>query len=135
MSTTASSSRAFSVPAGIKPEAAAAHYAWNASLNAMDPDKKFICPIPSCGRGFKRCVASLAERRPERHRLLNCQGFCDRLLLRIFNLKAHMNSHAPEGGKRFPCTVEGCPKGFSRKHDMERHRTAAHPGTPLTVPL
>jgi hypothetical protein len=39
-----------------------------------------------------------------------------------------MNSHAPEGGKRFPCTVEGCPKGFSRKHDMERHRTAAHPG-------
>jgi hypothetical protein len=55
MSTTASSSRAFSVPAGIKPEAAAAHYAWNASLNAMDPDKKFICPIPSCGRGFKRC--------------------------------------------------------------------------------
>lgn len=94
------------MPAGIKPEAAAAHHAWNASLNALDPDKKFICPIPSCGRGFKR----------------------------IFNLKAHMNSHAPEGGKRFPCTVEGCLKGFSRKHDMERHRTAAHPGARALLP-
>lgn len=46
--------------AGIKPEAAAAHYAWNASLNALDPEKKFVCPMPSCGRGAPPLLALLS---------------------------------------------------------------------------
>lgn len=45
---------------------------------------------------------------------------------RAFNLKTHMDTHNPERAKPFVCPYSSCKRSFSRKHDLQRHRTAIH---------
>src|SRR6266852_9332935 len=45
---------------------------------------------------------------------------------RAFNLKTHMDIHNPERVKQYVCPYSGCKRAFSRKHDLQRHRTAIH---------
>lgn len=79
-------------------QAAAAHFAWNQSVNLRDPKKRHVCAV--CARGFARA----------------------------FNLKSHMATHDQNRPKPFTCPHEGCGRGFSRSHDLERHRVGIHQG-------
>jgi len=79
-------------------QAAAAHFAWNQSVNMRDPKKRHVCVV--CARGFARA----------------------------FNLKSHMATHDQNRAKPFTCPHEGCARGFSRSHDLERHRVGIHQG-------
>ena len=45
---------------------------------------------------------------------------------RAFNLKTHMDTHNPDRSKPFICPHSSCKRSFSRKHDLQRHRTAIH---------
>lgn len=78
--------------------AAAAHFAYNQSLNSLNPAKRHVCPV--CARGFARA----------------------------FNLKSHLATHDQNRPKPFACPHEGCGRGFSRSHDLERHRVGIHLG-------
>ncbi|KAI9445070.1 hypothetical protein H4582DRAFT_1805696 [Lactarius indigo] len=51
---------------------------------------------------------------------------CNRAFARAFNLKTHMDTHNPERSKPFICPHSSCKRSFSRKHDLQRHRTAIH---------
>ncbi|KAN0134858.1 hypothetical protein V8E53_007232 [Lactarius tabidus] len=51
---------------------------------------------------------------------------CNRAFARAFNLKTHMDTHNPERAKPFVCPYSSCKRSFSRKHDLQRHRTAIH---------
>ncbi|KAI0274780.1 hypothetical protein BC834DRAFT_1029726 [Gloeopeniophorella convolvens] len=51
---------------------------------------------------------------------------CSRSFGRAFNLKTHMDTHNPERAKPYICPHSSCGRGFSRKHDLQRHRTAIH---------
>lgn len=84
--------------------AAAAHFAWNQSVNLRDPKKRHVCPV--CARGFARA----------------------------FNLKSHMATHDQNRPKPFTCPHEGCERGFSRSHDLERHRVGIHQGQSACPP-
>jgi|SRR6267142_2568144 len=73
------------------------------------------------------------------HQCLNCgRGKCHSLgngltvsvvlpaFARAFNLKTHMDTHNPERVKQYVCPHSSCKRPFSRKHDLQRHRTAIH---------
>jgi hypothetical protein len=45
---------------------------------------------------------------------------------RAFNLKTHLETHNPERVKQYVCPHSSCKRPFSRKHDLQRHRTAIH---------
>jgi hypothetical protein len=45
---------------------------------------------------------------------------------RAFNLKTHLDTHDPERVKQYVCPHSSCKRPFSRKHDLQRHRTAIH---------
>lgn len=51
---------------------------------------------------------------------------CGRAFARAFNLKTHMDTHNPERVKQYICPHSSCKRPFSRKHDLQRHRTAIH---------
>ncbi|KAI9512869.1 hypothetical protein F5148DRAFT_1160483 [Russula earlei] len=51
---------------------------------------------------------------------------CNRAFARAFNLKTHLDTHNPERVKQYVCPHTGCKRPFSRKHDLQRHRTAIH---------
>lgn len=51
---------------------------------------------------------------------------CGRAFARAFNLKTHMDTHNPERVKQYVCPHSSCKRPFSRKHDLQRHRTAIH---------
>jgi uncharacterized Zn-finger protein len=51
---------------------------------------------------------------------------CPLAFARAFNLKTHMDTHNPERAKPFICPHSSCKRSFSRKHDLQRHRTAIH---------
>lgn len=66
-----------------------------------DPKKKHKCNV--CGRGFARA----------------------------FNLKSHAQTHNPTRSKPHQCPHPSCKRGFSRLHDLERHRQGIHSDGPL----
>ncbi|ORX34379.1 hypothetical protein BD324DRAFT_145390 [Kockovaella imperatae] len=66
-----------------------------------DPKKRHKCQI--CGRGFARA----------------------------FNLKSHVQTHNPMRSKPHQCPHASCKRGFSRLHDLERHRQGIHSDGPL----
>lgn len=66
-----------------------------------DPKKRHKCDV--CGRGFARA----------------------------FNLKSHMATHDPDRSKPHMCPHYACKRGFSRLHDLERHRQGIHNDGPL----
>ncbi|KAK6345955.1 hypothetical protein TWF730_010293 [Orbilia blumenaviensis] len=58
----------------------------------------YTCPVPNCGKHFKR----------------------------IWNFKAHQETHNPERPKPFHCSYPTCNKSFVRKTDKDRHETCVH---------
>lgn len=66
-----------------------------------DPKKRHKCSV--CGRGFARA----------------------------FNLKSHFQTHNPLRSKPHMCPHGNCQRGFSRLHDLERHRQGIHSDGPL----
>ncbi|KAF3915239.1 hypothetical protein ABW20_dc0109540 [Dactylellina cionopaga] len=58
----------------------------------------YTCDIPNCGKHFKR----------------------------IWNYKAHQETHNPERPKPYQCSFPSCGKSFVRKTDRERHETCVH---------
>ncbi|KAI1314566.1 hypothetical protein EDD11_001995 [Mortierella claussenii] len=53
---------------------------------------------------------------------------CDRQFARLFNLHTHERTHDPDQIRPFICGVVQCSKGFSRKHDLQRHEASVHMG-------
>ncbi|KAH9004314.1 hypothetical protein EDB86DRAFT_2162469 [Lactarius hatsudake] len=66
-----------------------------------------------------------AQTNPSPNRAHQCPN-CNRAFARAFNLKTHMDTHNPERAKPFVCPHSSCKRSFSRKHDLQRHRTAIH---------
>lgn len=66
-----------------------------------DPKKRHKCSV--CGRGFARA----------------------------FNLKSHVQTHNLVRSKPHVCPHADCKRGFSRLHDLERHRQGIHADGPL----
>ncbi|KAK6331696.1 hypothetical protein TWF718_002242 [Orbilia javanica] len=58
----------------------------------------YTCTVQNCGKHFKR----------------------------IWNFKAHQETHNPERVKPFQCSYSSCGKSFVRKTDKERHETCVH---------
>jgi len=50
--------------------------------------------------------------------------YCPFASKRKYNLKTHIATHDKEKPKQFICSA--CDRGFSRKHDLRRHRTTQH---------
>lgn len=81
-----------------------------------DPKKRHKCDV--CGRGFARafnlkvCLVSPAPVYP-----LTCQS--------------HAQTHDPLRPKPHMCPHPACKRGFSRLHDLERHRQGIHADGPL----
>ncbi|KAJ6263811.1 hypothetical protein Dda_2383 [Drechslerella dactyloides] len=61
-------------------------------------DAIYTCLVPNCGKHFKR----------------------------IWNYKAHQDTHNPNRSKPFQCSVASCGKSFVRKTDKDRHETCVH---------
>ncbi|KAF3166221.1 hypothetical protein TWF788_000592 [Orbilia oligospora] len=51
---------------------------------------------------------------------------CGKHFKRIWNFKAHQNTHDPDRPKPFQCSHPACGKSFVRKTDKERHETCVH---------
>ena len=56
---------------------------------------------------------------------------CGRAFARAFNLKSHVQTHNPMRSKPHVCPHPTCNRGFSRLHDLERHRQGIHSDGPL----
>ncbi|EWC47950.1 hypothetical protein DRE_02832 [Drechslerella stenobrocha 248] len=61
-------------------------------------DANFTCLVAGCGKHFKR----------------------------IWNYKAHQDTHNPDRSKPYHCSFPACGKPFVRKTDKERHETCVH---------
>ncbi|KAF3908135.1 hypothetical protein ABW21_db0209537 [Orbilia brochopaga] len=61
-------------------------------------DAQYTCPVSNCGKHFKR----------------------------IWNYKAHQDTHNPNRSKPFQCSYANCGKSFVRKTDKDRHETCVH---------
>ncbi|KAK6352757.1 hypothetical protein TWF696_004759 [Orbilia brochopaga] len=61
-------------------------------------DALYTCAMPNCGKHFKR----------------------------IWNYKAHQDTHNPNRSKPFQCSFANCGKSFVRKTDKDRHETCVH---------
>ncbi|KAF3912292.1 hypothetical protein AA313_de0204005 [Arthrobotrys entomopaga] len=51
---------------------------------------------------------------------------CGKHFKRIWNYKAHQETHNPEREKPWRCSIPACGKSFVRKTDKERHETCVH---------
>ncbi|RSH90294.1 hypothetical protein EHS25_001628 [Saitozyma podzolica] len=58
-------------------------------------------------------------------------NLCGRGFARAFNLKSHIQTHNPLRPKPHMCPHPTCKRGFSRLHDLERHRQGIHSDGPL----
>ena len=47
------------------------------------------------------------------------------------DLKSHIQTHNPVRSKPHQCPHATCKRGFSRLHDLERHRQGIHSDGPL----
>jgi hypothetical protein len=79
----------------------------------MGPNKAHQCP--NCGRGKQHSL-----------KVSNRLSAFFPAFARAFNLKTHMDTHNPERLKQYICPHSSCKRPFSRKHDLQRHRTAIH---------
>lgn len=81
-----------------------------------DPKKRHKCNI--CHRGFARAY----------NLKVSCFDlpYCSKL-----TLQAHIDTHNPVRPKPHTCPHKSCGRGFSRLHDLERHRQGIHSDGPL----
>ncbi|WVR04438.1 hypothetical protein IAU60_001441 [Kwoniella sp. DSM 27419] len=85
-------------------------------------------PIPNVHGGGRGYVPGETPDDPKkRHK---CQ-ICGRGFARAFNLKSHVQTHNPLRSKPYMCPHGSCKRGFSRLHDLERHRQGIHSDGPL----
>ncbi|RSH89971.1 hypothetical protein EHS25_001957 [Saitozyma podzolica] len=90
------------------------------SVNGM-PNTILHC----CGRAH--LSGELLGGPKKRH---NCH-ICGRGFARAFNLKSHVQTHTRLRPKPHQCPHPTCKRGFSRLHDLERHREGIHSDGPL----
>ncbi|WRT65021.1 uncharacterized protein IL334_001962 [Kwoniella shivajii] len=84
--------------------------------------------IPNAHGGGRGYVPGQTPDDPKkRHK---CQ-ICGRAFARAFNLKSHVQTHNPLRPKPYQCPHTSCKRGFSRLHDLERHRQGIHCDGPL----
>ncbi|WVQ84026.1 hypothetical protein IAT38_006171 [Cryptococcus sp. DSM 104549] len=85
-------------------------------------------PIPNAHGGGRGYVPGQTPDDPKkRHKCTICgRGFA-----RAFNLKSHVQTHNPMRPKPYQCPHSTCKRGFSRLHDLERHRQGIHSDGPL----
>ncbi|WVF70045.1 hypothetical protein IAT40_004832 [Kwoniella sp. CBS 6097] len=98
--------------------------------HGMDELKPIIpgMPIPNAHGGGRGYVPGQTPDDPKkRHK---CQ-ICGRGFARAFNLKSHVQTHNPLRPKPYQCPHPSCKRGFSRLHDLERHRQGIHSDGPL----
>ncbi|KAI0283402.1 hypothetical protein BGY98DRAFT_952249 [Russula aff. rugulosa BPL654] len=90
----------------------------NLSLSRQQPATPTVPPVPPVQVSDKQSHAGHGKA----HQCPNCS----RAFARAFNLKTHMDTHNPERVKQYVCPHSSCKRPFSRKHDLQRHRTAIH---------
>ncbi|WWC87237.1 uncharacterized protein L201_002125 [Kwoniella dendrophila CBS 6074] len=103
---------------------------YSPSRQGLDELKPMIpgMPIPNAHGGGRGYVPGQTPDDPKkRHK---CQ-ICGRAFARAFNLKSHVQTHNPLRAKPYQCPHTSCKRGFSRLHDLERHRQGIHSDGPL----
>jgi len=92
-----------------------------------DPKKRHKCGV--CGRGFARAFNLKVSLRSSSHfpfiLARNVVTHTDDFL------QSHAQTHNPTRPKPFACPHSTCKRGFSRLHDLERHRQGIHDDGPL----
>ncbi|KAL7424571.1 hypothetical protein Q5752_000255 [Cryptotrichosporon argae] len=94
------------------------------SLSAVGHGHGHLANMSGGGRGY---VPGQANDPKKRHRC----AVCGRGFARAFNLKSHLATHDPLRPKPHQCPHPACKRGFSRLHDLERHRQGIHSDGPL----
>lgn len=80
-----------------------------------DPKKKHKCNV--CGRGFARAFNLKVSSTPH--------------VVVLADSQSHAQTHNPMRSKPHQCPHPTCKRGFSRLHDLERHRQGIHSDGPL----
>lgn len=97
------------------------------SPHPITPQPTTFPPEPSRPKVRTRAKKSRSDSSPVRTRPKNIvcpHPGCDKTFSRLYNMRTHLEIHAPIRTKDHPCPECGLP--FSRRHDMYRHQRNIH---------
>ncbi|KAF9360806.1 hypothetical protein BGX26_007568 [Mortierella sp. AD094] len=107
---------------------AATNYGRNPGNSASASPFKRTRPELASPYGGKKKRSPKAKQSASNRRFPCKHPGCDLRFARLYNLHTHERTHDPDQIRPFVCSAAHCRKGFSRKHDLQRHEASVHKG-------